>query len=135
MGILDAINSQIGNTSSNGVRRTGGAVQDRPQAKIWLNIGYEKNGKFVNLPVGIPVDTMEPAVIRGQNEDWNKFQSARNNLLKALQQVGDELEPGAEIEVPNLVIRVRRTNEAMSINDSDNEYSTDLGELFNVPAK
>jgi hypothetical protein len=108
---------------------------DRPKAKIWLNIGYETNGRFVNLPIGTPVDTMEAAEIRGQNEDWVKFQTARNNLLKALQALGTQLAPGQEIEVPNLVIKLRRVNADLDVSKETNEYSVDfLSLLTKAPA-
>lgn len=114
----------------------GFGAPERPKAKLWLNIGYEQNGRFVNLPVGTPVDTMEATEAKGQNADWVKFQTARNKLLQALQALGDTLEPGAEIEVPNLIIKLRRTNENMVIAEDENEYAVDLLGLLSgrVPA-
>lgn len=108
--------------------RTSSAAQDRPAAKMWLNVGYVANGKFVNLPVGIPVDTMEALPIRGQNEDWAKLQSARNGLLKAIQDAGDALAPGAEVEL-KLVVRLRKVNSELVVLPEDNEFSTDFSGL------
>lgn len=102
---------------------------DRPPAKLWLNVGYEANGRFVNLPYGIPVDTMEELKISGQNEEWAAFQAARNRLLRAIQQAGDGLEPGAEITV-NLKVKLRKVNEQVSIDNEDNAFATDLSALF-----
>lgn len=127
MGILDIANG-AGNAPVAGQGRR--ITTDRPKAKVWLNIGYETNGKFVNLPTGSPIDTMEPAEIRGQNEDWIKFQTARNELLKALQHLGAQLQPGEEMEVPNLVIKLRRANEDMEVASENNEYSVDLLSLL-----
>ena len=84
------------------------APEQRDRAKLWLNVGYEVNGRFVNLPIGMPVDTMKPTEVKGQNEDWVKFQTARNQLLEALQHYGMSLAPGEEVEVSTLVIRLRR---------------------------
>lgn len=114
---------------------TGVNQGDRPKAMIWLNLGYEINGKFVNLPIGIPVDTMEPAEARGQNVDWVKFQTSRNELLKALQGIGATLAPGEETVVPNLVIKLRRVNGELDVTKEENEYAVDFGALFAAPAQ
>lgn len=130
MGILDfdsAAKSSNAAASGTSNRRTN--QQDRPAAKLWLNVGYDANGRFVNLPVGIPVDTMELLPIRGQNEEWAQFQSARNSLLKAIQEAGDNLEPGAEVEV-KLTVKLRKVNEEIEVKAEDNEFSTDLSKLF-----
>lgn len=123
MGVLDHTNA------NNNTRRNSGN-SDKPAAKLWLNIGYMANGRFVNLPVGIPIDTMEPVKVTGQNEDWVQFQNAKNELLKAVQAMGDQLAPGAEIGVPNLTINLRRVNEAVEVVQSENPYSVDLSSLL-----
>lgn len=128
MGILDF--TPAGNNS--GIVPSNRRNQsDKPPAKLWLNVGYEANGRFVNLPVGIPVDTMEELPVRGQNEEWAAFQTARNQLLKAIQQAGDNLEPGAEVEV-KLTVKLRKVNEQVSVNDEDNAFAIDLTALFAV---
>lgn len=110
--------------------RGNGAAQDRPRAKLWVNVGVMVNGRFINLPVGIPLDTMEPAVVSGQSEDWIKLQSARNGLLKAMQTEGDKLEPGAEMIVPGIQVSIRRINEQTVIEDKDNEFVPEFASLF-----
>ena len=131
MGILDFDSAaKTNNTAASGTGRNGRTqAQDRPAAKLWLNLGYDANGRFVNLPVGIPVDTMELLPIRGQNEEWAQFQSARNQLLKAIQEAGDNLEPGAEVEV-KLTVKLRKVNEEIEVKAEDNEFATDLSKLF-----
>ena len=127
MGILDfEAAAKTNNNSRSGQRQ---AQADRPAAKLWLNVGYDANGRFVNLPVGIPVDTMELLPIRGQNEEWAQFQSARNQLLKAIQEAGDNLEPGAEVEV-KLTVKLRKVNEEIAVNAEDNTFAADLSKLF-----
>jgi len=84
-------------------------VAERETATIWLNVGVPgPNGKFINLPVGIPVDTMKFLELRGQNQDWIDFQDQRNMLLEALQAKGDSLEPGQEIVLSGLELRLRK---------------------------
>jgi hypothetical protein len=127
MGILDFETA----AKSNNTGRSSGrqAPADRSQAKLWLNVGYDANGRFVNLPVGIPIDAMESLPIRGQNEEWAQFQSARNELLKAIQEAGDNLEPGAEVEV-KLVVKLRKVNEGIEVSKEDNPFAVNLGDLI-----
>ena len=130
MGILDFDNAgKSNNAAATGTNNRRGQAQDRPAAKLWLNVGYDANGRFVNLPVGIPVDTMELLPIRGQNEEWAQFQSARNSLLKAIQEAGDNLEPGAEVEV-KLVVKLRKVNEEIEVSKEDNPFAANLSSLI-----
>lgn len=92
---------------------------DRPKADLWINIGYhityEKDGeqvtKFVSLPVGIPLDTIEALPVKGSNEEWKALQAARNNLMEQLIGAGKELKPGEEMDIGELTIQLRRVNE------------------------
>lgn len=120
MGLLDTLaakNSATRTTSGRAAKQ-----DDRPSAQVWANIGYEVNGKFVNLPMGMPIDTMEEVLVRGQDEEWLQLQTARNELLKAVQEAGDNLEPGQEIVLP-LEIRIRRVNEQRVIEPGHNPFS------------
>jgi hypothetical protein len=94
---------------ANGQRQ---ADPNRKQAKLWLNIGFHNGDKFVNLPVGIPLDTMEFIELKGQNQEWIDFQDDRNILLEALQTKGASLEPGTAEDIPGLIVQVRRVGEA-----------------------
>ena len=70
--------------------------EPRSQAEFFINVGVpitrtiERDGEMVeeeillSLPFGLPLDTMNELVIRGNNEQWNADAAARNELLKAL---------------------------------------------------
>lgn len=119
MALLD----QLAARSANNARAaTTPAANTRPQAKVWMNVGYQVDDKFVNLPLGLAIDTMEPAEVRGQNEDWIMLQTARNELLKALQEAGDELKPGEEREIP-LIVKIRHVADAKTIDKESNPLS------------
>lgn len=111
--------------------------QDKPKSKTWVNIGYDvKIGdemQFVNLPLGLPIDTMEAAPVQGQNIDWVKRRTAQNQLLQALKDLGVSMAPGEEKEL-NLKVKLRRVNEELSVSKEDNEYAVDLNSLLAVPA-
>ncbi len=126
MGVLDFANAAPATN-----RNSSAARGDRPQAKVWLNIGYTVPGpdgdRFVSLPVGLPIDTMEAQEAKGQNEDWIKFVHAKNGLLKTLQAAGDALAPGEEKIIgmgdSGLSIQLRRANEERVVEAGENEYT------------
>lgn len=94
--------------------KTSGAETETPTkvvASVWLNIGYERNGRFVNLPLGLPIDTMKPARFRDGSRNWIRFCEARNALLAELQAKASELAPGEEVIVRHLVLRLRRVKQ------------------------
>ena len=103
--------------------------EDRPKAQLWLNIGYDSgvtdgdgNTKFVSLPTGIPLDTQEHLPTNSRNRDFAAFQSARNDLLQQILDVGMTLEQGEERTL-NLTIQLRRVNsEQEAIEPKDNQY-------------
>lgn len=103
--------------------------QPLPQAKLWLNVGYMKGDRFINLPLGLPIDTMEPVEIRGSNQDWLKFNKARNDLLEALKGMIEKLGPGDEVDLPNLIIKIRRTQGEVAI-EGENTYEADFSDLL-----
>lgn len=104
-----------GNVGGNGDKA------DLPKAQIWMNVGYvvetgneDQPTMFVSLPVGLPIDTMEAVPVTSRNAGFAQFQSARNNLLKQVQDAAATLEPGEERiiggEDGGLCIQLRRVN-------------------------
>ena len=136
MGILDFTAPAAATNTSRSNRRGGPRLdangQPLPESKLWLNFGYTKNDKFISLPLGLAIDTMEPQVARGQNVEFNKQVAAQNGLLKALQDAGFKLEPG-ETQTIVLECQLRRVNEKMEIADEDNEFAIDFSALMNKP--
>jgi hypothetical protein len=101
----------------------------KPRAKLWLNIGREVNGRFISLPLGQAIDTMEAGAVRGQNEEYVKQRTAENDLLKALQALGFTFQPGEERKV-NLEVRLRRVNDEIVVDQATNEYAIDATTLL-----
>lgn len=105
---------------------------EKPKAKIWLNVGYEINGKFIQLPGGgTPIDTTDLLPVSGQNEDFVKQRTAQNQLLKMLQDLGAQLQPGQEEEL-SLTVKLRRVNEELTV--ENNEYALDISSLLKPKA-
>jgi hypothetical protein len=94
----------------------------RPTATLWLNIGYEiavpvsdgttttTENRFINLPMGIALDTMEEVKTTSSNETFAALQIAKNDLLKQLLQAGADLQPGQE-RIVNLQVQLRKVND------------------------
>ena len=81
------------------------AKADRPKAQFWLNIGYvvhvpaEGGGteqRFISLPSGIPLDTMEELKTNSSNALFARMQAARNGLFADLMATAKTLAPGEE---------------------------------------
>lgn len=115
MSIIDTLKASNNTASTNNTRTTAKGDEERRQSKLWVNLGYKNaDGKFVNLPVGIPIDTMELLAVRGQSEDWVKLTHERNMLIKQLQAIGDDMEPGQEQMLP-LEVQLRRVGNELEI--------------------
>ena len=98
---------------------TNGGSSDKPSPKLWANIGYMKNGRFINLPLGSGIDTMEPSSVRGQNKEWVQLQTEKNEFLADLKAIGAKMAPGEERELFNVVVRLRRVNDDLVLTEQD----------------
>ena len=92
----------------------------RPKAQIWMNLGYEiqvpatdgtMETRFINLPMGLPLDTMEEVATTSTNEVFAAIQIAKNDLLKQLLTAAADLPAGGE-RIVNLQVQMRRVNDA-----------------------
>lgn len=122
----------FGNKNKNG---NVGSSDDRPKAQLWLNFGYQsdiadEDGKlkFVSLPVGIPLDTTEPLATNSKSDEFRAFQSARNDLMTQLINVGKSLGPGEEKIIAmgdsGLSVQIRRVSEeAAAVPTDQNQYA------------
>jgi hypothetical protein len=124
---------------------------DQPKAKIWLNVGYVVTGvpvsgatdgsvedRFVSLPVGIPLDTMEKLPTNSRNESFAQFQAARNSLYDQLMAAASTLKPGDDIVIGvdgGLSIQLRHVADAREniVSTDANPFGIKL-ELLEVPA-
>ena len=110
-------------TFGNQAKAATAVKEDRPKANLWLNIGYSVEvdtaegveQRFVSLPVGIPLDTMEPLPTNSRNADFAAFQAARNNLHDQFMAVAAKLQPGEEKIIglgdSGLALQIRRVNQ------------------------
>ena len=102
----------------------------RPKAQIWMNLGYEiqvpnneggMETRFINLPMGLPLDTMEEVATTSSNEVFAAMQIAKNDLLKQLLAAAADLPAGGE-RIVNLQVQMRRVNDVaanVALSDPD----------------
>ena len=113
-------NRPFGSNTANaaGTLNAAPAAPAKPKATIWLNAGYTttvvvdgvQEERFVNLPMGMPVDTMELLPTNSRNAEFAHFRMAQNDLLKQIMDLGKSLAPG-EAKTINLELQLRRVNE------------------------
>lgn len=115
-----------------------GTRRDLPKASVWVNLGAivtvlvqvegseetREEQRFIPIPVGIPLDTMEPITINTRNVEYGQFQSARNDVLAQLKAAGENLKPGEEKIIcfdgnTGLAVQMRRVNDAAQVPAAD----------------
>lgn len=91
-------------------------TDDRPNAKIWLNIGMmlpftnekgEEEEIFISIPKGVAFDTMEKMEARGNNPENNQKIETGNFIMEHFQKELESLEPGQTVMLP-FVVEARR---------------------------
>ena len=113
-------NRPFGSNTANaaGTLNAAPAAPAKPKATLWLNAGYTttvvvdgvQEERFVNLPMGMPVDTMELLPTNSRNAEFAQFRMAQNDLLNQIMELGKSLAPG-EAKTINLELQLRRVNE------------------------
>ena len=93
--------------------------QDKPKAQFWINLGYgveyvdaqgEDQERFISLPMGLALDSMEKVAVNSSNQEYAAMQTARNDLHDQLMAKAQQLNPGEETTV-NLTIQLRRVKD------------------------
>lgn len=104
--------------------------EDRPQAKFWLNVGYEvsvkdsdgvESTRFISLPIGLPLDTQQHKTSRGTGE-VAQIISAGNDLLDELVKAAQAIPPG-ETQLVNLQIQIRHVKPENAVVSGSNAFS------------
>ena len=105
--------------------------EERPQAKFWLNVGYEvevtgsdgtTETRFVSLPMGVALDTMQHKKPGKVTTETGQIISAGNNLLDDLIK-GAQAIPAGGTQIVNLQIQIRHVAEPTVLASSDNPFS------------
>lgn len=103
---------------------------DRPETKVWMNVGVMVGDTFVSLPIGVGIDTMQAADERTNSAEYSQLVQARNALLKKLQSFSEDLKPGEEANVDGLLVQIRRVNDKQAPDASKNSLLDGINSLF-----
>ena len=99
-----------------------GDKRDLPKAQIWMNIGYmsdeftnaegKAERRFISLPNGLPIDTMDKVEEKSSSEVFRAMRAAQNDLLDQIIAKGNALQPGEEVILAmgdnGLAVQLRR---------------------------
>lgn len=108
--------------------------EDRKPTKYWLNVGLQRQDKFLTLPMGIPLDDLEPKPIPGpqsKNQDFRNLRIGEAQLHGKIQEIMAGLKPGQSIKLP-LEVEIRMVDEKMEPTEKEvenNPYA--VGDLLN----
>lgn len=107
--------------------RNGNDKPKRPPAQFWVNVGKEKNGKLLTLPMGIPLDGLTAKPIKGKpDSEFAKMRAAEADMWEQFWAFCKTLKPG-EAKRLNFVVEVRRVSEQEAVEEETNEFA--LGKL------
>ncbi len=115
----------------------GTSKPNRKPATFWVNVGVtvpsmgdDGGPVFVSLPVGIPLDDLKPAEVKGGNPKWVALQQAKNGLLALIQQQAAALNPGERKAMPHLTIELSRANGVQAATDDTGALSQAVAGIF-----
>ena len=120
-----------------------GPKSDKPQAQIYLNVGVEidvtnpdtgeTESVFMSLPLGIAIDTMNEADIRG-SDNWKLMSAAKNELLRFFKAEGDALQPGEEKFFEGMRLQLKRRGDSVPVPADQNPFIAALSSKLSSAA-
>ena len=96
-------------------------AQAKPKSEFWVNVGIERNGKLVCLPMGIALDKLEARRIPGsssKNTEFRFLRLAEADLWKKMQEIMASMKPGETISLP-FQVELRRCEATEVVEDQD----------------
>ena len=95
--------------------------QAKPKSEFWVNVGIERNGKLVSLPMGIALDKLEPRRIPGsssKNQEFRFLRLAEADLWKKMQEIMASMKPGEVVTLP-FQVELRRCEATEVVEEQD----------------
>jgi hypothetical protein len=100
-------------------------------ARYWINVGIERNGKFLSLPLGIPLDKLKAKPVPSTPGDFHNLRQAEAELWSEIEMLKASLSPGQEVDL-DLTVRIRMTAEKEEKETAENLNPYSLGNNFNL---
>lgn len=94
-----SINDFITNTNNQNQNQT----ESKPKSEFWVNVGIERGGKLVSLPMGIALDKLEARKIPGsstKNVEFRQLRQAEADLWSKMQTIMAGMKPGETVILP-----------------------------------
>jgi len=120
---MTSINELISNLSSLKQNGVGGSTNESAKEKtqFWVNVGVERGGKLVSLPMGIPMDKLEARKIPGnssKNTEFRQLRQAEADLFAKIQKIMAQMQPGETVKLP-FTVELRRCEENETVTEQD----------------
>lgn len=121
---MTSINDLISNLASlkqNGVGGTTNESAKPEKTQFWINVGVEKNGKLVSLPMGIPMDKLEARKIPGsssKNTEFRQLRQAEADLFQKIQAIMGQMQPGQVVKLP-FTVELRRCEDNETVTEQE----------------
>lgn len=110
----------------------GGEKKEKQNTKFWLNVGIERGGKLVSLPMGIPLDNLKPKAIPGpstKNQDFRFLRMAESQLFDKVQEIKATMKPGEVCRLP-FIVELRMTDE--KVEPTEEEFQQNPYAIENI---
>lgn len=125
---MTSINDLISNLASlkqNGVGGTTSEHTKPEKTQFWVNVGVERGGKLVSLPMGIPMDKLEARKIPGsssKNTEFRQLRLAEADLFAKIQAIMGQMQPGQVVKLP-FTVELRRCEENEQPTEQDSSVN------------
>ena len=116
------------------------AAEERPKAKLWLNVGIEvpfinedgeQDVEFISLPFGLALDQMKPSRVTNNESLTSQRNAAKNRLLENLIQYGlESINPGEDNLLDGLQVRLRHVSDEIHQSTVQNTFTDAVDSLF-----
>lgn len=106
MSALQAAKQQI--AAKQAAKATNSNTNDKPKAKIWVNVGVETELGFIKLPYGLPLDTMPSSTDEYDPDKTWLMNALLEDLLEGCKNIprGVDINPDELFTDLKLVVRV-----------------------------
>lgn len=124
---MTSINDLISNLASLKQNGVGGETTkpEKEKTQWWINVGIERNGKLVSLPMGIPMDKLEARKIPGsssKNTEFRQLRMAEADLFQKIQAIMGQMQPGQVVKLP-FTVELRRCEENEQPTEQDSSVN------------
>lgn len=97
--------------------------EKRDPTVFWVNVGIKRNGKLIQLPMGIPLDKLEARKIPGpntKNQEFRQIRQAEAELWNQIKLLMSKMKRGQTVELPSFSVEIHMTEEAENTEEIDN---------------